>query len=165
MSPRELDRHLEKIDSSRREFFRRLLLGAAYAAPLVASFSLDNLFVAPARAQGSNIQYLCPSNLGVGSNIANVVINKTASPEPVASGQDLTYTITIYNCGPDPALGVVFQDALPVGTKFVSASNVSGPAFTLSTPPVGSQGGVVSGSLISMVVGATSVVQIVVTVD
>lgn len=161
MSPRELDRHLEKIDPSRREFFRRLLLGAAYLAPLVASFSLDNLFVAPVRAQGSNIGYLCPSNLTFPSNLADVVITKSASPEPVVSGQNLTYTITIYNCGPAPASGVVFKDTLPSGTTFISAANISGPQFDFSFPSASQVWGTLPGP---MEAGATSIVQIVVKV-
>jgi len=40
------------------------------------------------------------------------VVSKTASPDPVVSGQDLTYTITVRNAGPGTATNVVVTDAL-----------------------------------------------------
>lgn len=40
-------------------------------------------------------------------------ITKTASPDPVAPGQQLTYTITVSNNGTGPASGVVVNDTLP----------------------------------------------------
>ena len=43
-------------------------------------------------------------------------------PIPARVGQDLTYTLTIHNSGPNIALYVVLTDTLPAGVEFVSAS-------------------------------------------
>lgn len=158
MSPIDLDRLLARFAPDRRSFLKTLALGTAYATPLVASFSMDGLGVDAAAAQASN---LC-SNLV--SNTADLVITKTASPEPVTAGTDLTYTLTVYNCGPATANSVQFADFLPAGATFVSATHVSGPLFTLTTPPVGTEGGLVEGSAATMAPGATSVFSIVVKV-
>lgn len=159
MSPIDLDRLLARFAPDRRSFLKTLVLGTAYATPLVASFSMDGLGVDAAAAQASN---LC-SNLV--SNTADLVITKTASPEPVTAGTDLTYTVTVYNCGPEAADSVRFVDQLPVGATFVSATQVSGPAFMLTTPPLGTEGGLVEGTAPSMAMGAEAVFSIVVKVN
>src|SRR4029078_5578074 len=50
-------------------------------------------------------------------------ITKTASPDPVTTGDDLTYTVTVTNNGPDPATSVTVTDNLPPETTFVSCSS------------------------------------------
>lgn len=40
-------------------------------------------------------------------------VTKTAFPNPAAAGQPVTFTITVSNGGPDNALGVTVDDALP----------------------------------------------------
>ena len=65
------------------------------------------------------------------------VLAKTDRPDPVAAGNNLTYAITVHNSGPSDAQGVSLSDAIPASTTFVSAMQTSGPAFSLSTPPVG----------------------------
>ena len=51
MAEREVDpRVLEGIDDSKRESLQKMVKGAAFAAPVVASFSLDGLLNA-AQAQ------------------------------------------------------------------------------------------------------------------
>jgi uncharacterized repeat protein (TIGR01451 family) len=57
---------------------------------------------------------------------ANLALAKTDSPDPVTVGNDLTYTITVTNNGPDIATGVVVTDTLPSGLTFVSASPSQG---------------------------------------
>jgi uncharacterized repeat protein (TIGR01451 family) len=54
---------------------------------------------------------------------ADLSITKTASPDPVTTGDDLTYTVTVTNNGPDPATSVVVTDNLPAETTFVSCSS------------------------------------------
>jgi uncharacterized repeat protein (TIGR01451 family) len=52
----------------------------------------------------------------------------------------LTYTIVVTNNGPNPANSVVLTDALDPSTTFDSLTQSTGPAFTLTTPAVGSTG-------------------------
>src|SRR2546425_763316 len=57
---------------------------------------------------------------------ADVSITKTASPDPVSVGSNLTYTITVTNNGPDSATGVMVRDPLPPNATFVSATPSQG---------------------------------------
>lgn len=53
---------------------------------------------------------------------ANLKLTKSGSPDPVAVGSPLTYTIKVENLGPAPATGVTMTDTLPHSVDFVSAS-------------------------------------------
>jgi len=72
---------------------------------------------------------------------ADVSVTKTG-PANAAPGSNVTYTINASNAGPDAATTVVLTDALPAGVTFVSITQNSGPAATLTTPAVGGTGSV-----------------------
>ncbi|MEO8670321.1 MAG: ExeM/NucH family extracellular endonuclease [Tahibacter sp.] len=72
--------------------------------------------------------------------VADVSITKTDSPDPVIAGNNLTYTITVSNNGPDAANTASWSDTLPAGTSFVSLSSPGG--WSCTTPAVGAGGGV-----------------------
>jgi len=57
---------------------------------------------------------------------ADLSISKSDSPDPVDEGDDITYTITVTNNGPDTAVGVDVDDNLPDGLTLVSASTTQG---------------------------------------
>lgn len=57
---------------------------------------------------------------------ADVSVTKTDSPDPVAAGRSLTYTVTVANSGPERATGVTVTDTLPPGVTFVSADASKG---------------------------------------
>jgi uncharacterized repeat protein (TIGR01451 family) len=57
---------------------------------------------------------------------ANLSITKTDSPDPVPSGNNMTYTLTVTNAGPNAAQNVVVTDNLPANLTFVSCTSVSG---------------------------------------
>jgi uncharacterized repeat protein (TIGR01451 family) len=63
---------------------------------------------------------------------ADLAITKTASPEPVAYGDNLTYTLTVTNNGPTDASGVNVTDELPAGVTFQSANASAGTAEHVS---------------------------------
>jgi uncharacterized repeat protein (TIGR01451 family) len=56
------------------------------------------------------------------SDEADLSVIKSDSPDPVIAGQDLTFTITAANGGPDNATGIVVKDILPPGVTFKSAT-------------------------------------------
>jgi len=47
---------------------------------------------------------------------------KSDDPDPVIAGAPLTYTLSVVNHGPDPAVGLTVTDTLPAGVAFVSAT-------------------------------------------
>ena len=59
---------------------------------------------------------------------ADLSVTKTDSPDPVAAGSNITYTIVIDNDGPDTATSVVLTEATPANTTFVSVSPSAGCA-------------------------------------
>jgi uncharacterized protein len=93
--------------------------------------------------------------------VADLEITNVDSPDPVVAGNNLTYTITVTNAGPDPAVAASLSDTLPAGTTFVSLASPGG--WSCTTPAVGA-GGTVSCSLASMNVGS-AVFTLVVAVD
>jgi hypothetical protein len=54
--PENVERALASVDAAKRETLRKLILGAAFAVPVVASFSIDGLTVSKALAS-SNMYY------------------------------------------------------------------------------------------------------------
>ena len=67
-------------------------------------------------------------NLNFGNRvIGNLILTKTATPETLLVGQNITYTITVHNAGAFPATQVVMTDPLPTSqVSFVSASSTQG---------------------------------------
>lgn len=61
---------------------------------------------------------------------ADVTPTKTVTPDPVPSGQNLTYVVTVRNNGPSRAANVVMTDTLPLNVTFISATPSSGTCVT-----------------------------------
>jgi uncharacterized repeat protein (TIGR01451 family) len=61
---------------------------------------------------------------------ADVSIVKTAAPEPVTQGTNLTYTLMVSNAGPAVAQNVSISDNIPSTTSFVSTSTPQGSCST-----------------------------------
>jgi uncharacterized repeat protein (TIGR01451 family) len=53
---------------------------------------------------------------------ANLALTKAGSPNPVAGGSNITYTLTASNAGPNASGAMVITDNLPPAVAFVSAS-------------------------------------------
>lgn len=69
---------------------------------------------------------------------ADVGITKSGTPDIVPSGNNITYTITVTNAGPDAASDAEWSDGLPSQLTFVS---LAGPAgWNCTTPAVGAGG-------------------------
>lgn len=57
---------------------------------------------------------------------ADISVTKAGSPNPATVNEELTYTVTVSNSGPDVAANVVLTDTLPTGAIFVSANPEQG---------------------------------------
>jgi uncharacterized repeat protein (TIGR01451 family) len=161
MAPDDPRPMLDRLDPDRRQFLKKILL-TAYVAPFVASFGMKGLGLGEAVAQSN----LCTSsNVTVPNTSADLIISKTGTPNPVVAGTNLTYSIRVENCGPSPAINVSVSDPIPAGTTFVSASQTNGPAFSLSTPSVGSSGGTFTATRASLETGEVAIFQLIVHVN
>ena len=71
---------------------------------VVDNTAVVNLSNAPSEESGATVTVNCP----------NVVIEKTAAPDTVSAGDDITFTLTVTNPGVGNAYDVVLTDTLPV---------------------------------------------------
>jgi uncharacterized repeat protein (TIGR01451 family) len=94
---------------------------------------------------------------------SELAITKTADAS-VEPGDTLDYALTVTNAGPAAATAVTLSDPLPPDTTFVSLTQTSGPAFTLTTPPVGGTG-TVTASIATLAASATATFTLTVEVD
>lgn len=93
---------------------------------------------------------------GGGADPADLAVTKSDSPDPVAAGGLLTYTIEVANAGPDPAVNVAMTDDLPGGVDFVQATATTGSCQR--------QGGRVECELGTIAAGGSAQVEIQITV-
>jgi uncharacterized repeat protein (TIGR01451 family) len=96
---------------------------------------------------------------------ADLAVSKIDSPDPVNAGFNIDYTIMITNNGASDAQNVILTDPTPPNTTFVSAMQMSGPAFTLITPPVGGTGNVSATFAGGFAAGGTATFHVIVKVD
>ena len=89
---------------------------------------------------------------------ADLTISKTHSPSPVLAGNQLTYTITVTNKGPDAASGVTVTDTLPAQARYLS-NDLTAPAGCTAA------GQVVTCSLGDLANGASTTFHLVTLVD
>lgn len=114
--------------------------------------TVDNVTLLNSVTVSSEAEDTDPSNnsdeevtqVGGGSaNQADVSVTKTDGTDPVIAGQELTYTITVDNAGPDDANNVQVTDYLPPSVSYVSdtdsCTHSSGTlTCNLGTIPAGS---------------------------
>jgi uncharacterized repeat protein (TIGR01451 family) len=84
-----------------------------------------------------------PATISVAA-AADLAISKTATPSPLAPGQNATYTLTVVNNGPNAGGNVVATDTLPGSMTFVSATPSAGGPCTFAAPRVSCPLGTVS---------------------
>ncbi len=65
---------------------------------------------------------------------ADLRIAKTAAPDPVIAGNNLTYTLTATNDGPSSAVNVVVEDVMPAGVALVSITPPAGGSCIAGAP-------------------------------
>lgn len=91
----------------------------------------------------------------------DLAVSLAASPNPVRSTTNLSYTITIRNAGAAPAGDVSLANTLPAASGFVSAAASQGSCVT---PPAGATG-TMTCSLGGLAPGDTASIQVVVKVN
>jgi uncharacterized repeat protein (TIGR01451 family) len=89
--------------------------------------------IAVTNSNGNNATILLNSCVA-----ADLSVTVADAPDPVLPGDNLNYTLTAQNNGPDAAATVVLSDTLPVNTTFVSLTAPAG--WNCTTPAVGSNG-------------------------
>jgi uncharacterized repeat protein (TIGR01451 family) len=60
---------------------------------------------------------------------ADLAITKTTSEKNIRTGENVVFTISVTNLGPDTATNIVFGDAIPDPLNFVSSSCDKGTVF------------------------------------
>jgi uncharacterized repeat protein (TIGR01451 family) len=93
---------------------------------------------------------------------ADLSLTKADTPDPVLTGKNLTYTLTVSNAGPSAVDDAVLNDPLPANTTFQSLTAPAG--WSCTTPAVGSTGTVTCGPA-SLEAGATASFTLVVKVS
>jgi uncharacterized repeat protein (TIGR01451 family) len=75
-------------------------------------------------SSSQTVTYSVATTPPAGAPSANLAISlsSNAPNKGIATGLNITYTITLQNKGPNPASGVVIGDDIPTGTSFVSAT-------------------------------------------
>ena len=117
--------------------------GSSYSHLDYATFSGGaNRLMVYAISSGVSIHDPGPVALGVFKDmgwpsaslaVADVAIAITDTPDPVVINDNLTYTITVSNNGPNSAAGVIVADNLPTGVTYVSATPSQGTCIGTST--------------------------------
>lgn len=95
---------------------------------------------------------------------ADLAVTKTDSPDPVAAGNNITYTVNFVNNGPSDAQTVTVTDAVPANATFVSALVSTGSGWGVSAPAGGGTGNVVF-SKATVAAGESAVFTIVVNIN
>ena len=132
-------------------------MGAAYVTGATDSpnFPSVNAFQ-PVRGGGSLIDdaFVAKITDDAAPTEADLAVALVDAPDPVTVGNNLTYTLTVTNNGPNDATGVTLTDTLPTGVSFGSVASSQGTCSRIDT---------VSCNLGSLMNGATATVTLVVT--
>jgi len=120
------------------------------ASPLANGTVISNAYSITCTEQGSVVGTLDTTTV---TSLPFLILGKSDAPDPVLAGSNITYTLAYSNTGTAGATGVVITDTVPVNTTFVSATG----GGTLG-------GGVVTWTIGAVNAGASSTVQMVVTV-
>jgi uncharacterized repeat protein (TIGR01451 family) len=91
----------------------------------------------------------------VSATQADISVTNSTAVGTLLAGNNISYTITVTNGGPNVAQTIDLSDVIPTGTTFVSDVQTAGPAFTLTNPAVGS-GGTIDGTIASLASGASA---------
>jgi uncharacterized repeat protein (TIGR01451 family)/CSLREA domain-containing protein len=94
---------------------------------------------------------------------ADLSLTKSGAPNPVVSGNRLTYTLTVTNNGPQDATGVTVTDALPGSLHFNTANSSQGTCTRSTATNPKPKDGTITCSVGNLANGAKVSITIVVT--
>ena len=94
---------------------------------------------------------------------ADLSITKSGGPNPVVSGNRLTYTLTVTNNGPQDATGVTVTDALPGSLHFNTTNSSQGTCTRSTATNPKPKDGTITCSVGNLANGAKASITIVVT--
>ncbi len=133
-----------------------LAAGASTTVTLVVQVAptlLDGAVITNAAAVRSDTPDLVPANntdieptTVAAPTSVDLSIVKTDAVDPVVTGANIVYTLTVRNNGPAAATAVTIVDTLPAGVTFVSAAPSQGAACTGTTAITCVLGAVASGA-------------------
>lgn len=90
---------------------------------------------------------LSSSGASAQTPLADLLVSKEG-PISAQAGNNFSYTITVINAGPNPAINATLTDTLPGNLTFISLTQNSVVPFNCTTPPVGAGGTVTCTSAI-----------------
>ena len=76
--------------------------------------------------------FLIPQQAAAFSDLA---VKMEATPDSVALGESVTFTISVTNLGPDPARHITVSDNMPKGIRLQSISSTNGTCASVSGIP------------------------------
>ncbi len=86
----------------------------------LASGSLTNLVTVASTTADPDVTNNSFTETSAVGSLADVIIEKSDSPDPIVAGSPLTYVITLTNHGPSTALDVEVKDIFAAGVSYVS---------------------------------------------
>ncbi len=93
---------------------------------------------------GSDLVILNAVAIAASTTVADLELSKTVNIATPGEGQAITYTVNLFNRGPNVSSGAQVRDLLPAGLSFVSATTTSGSynsatgLWSLASVPVNS---------------------------
>ncbi len=100
-----------------------LVLSVAAATPNGTIITNTASVASPDDAVTANNSASATTTVSAG---ANLLVLKSDSPDPVAVGGNITYSLTVRNDGPQTATSVILSDVIPANTTFVSVTPAAG---------------------------------------